>query len=244
MFIPFELYRLRNSGSSSSASLRLVPPNHFIVQALELLTKTIKSDRKRIVETKIRTTGTFSRGNMRADAKKNYDHLLAVADAVIAKEGVTASLRDIARQADVSLATLFRHFPTREALLETLLRQSLAVLIRSASELLTSSSPDEALVLWFRDGVHFVQRYSGIVDIMAEAIANEKSALHEACTSVRTVGARLLERAQTEGSARPDVNGLDLFALMGGLGWISNQSTFAPRSGYLTEVVTKAIFKD
>lgn len=55
---------------------------------------------------------------MRADAKKNYSHLLAVARVVIAEHGADASLRDIARKADVGLGTLYRHFATREALLE------------------------------------------------------------------------------------------------------------------------------
>lgn len=61
---------------------------------------------------------------MRADARKNRDHLLAVAAGAIAEQGVEVSLRDIARRADVGLATLLRHFPSREALLDALLRTS------------------------------------------------------------------------------------------------------------------------
>lgn len=58
---------------------------------------------------------------MRADAKKNYSHILAVAREVVTQHGADASMRDIARRADVGLATLLRHFPTREALFEALL---------------------------------------------------------------------------------------------------------------------------
>ena len=58
---------------------------------------------------------------MRADARKNYNHLLAVAREVITESGVNASMRDIARRAGVGSATLLRHFPTREALYEALL---------------------------------------------------------------------------------------------------------------------------
>ena len=61
---------------------------------------------------------------MRADAKRNYDLLLDVAREVVAGQGAEASLRDIARKAGVGLGTLYRHFPTREALLEALLRAS------------------------------------------------------------------------------------------------------------------------
>ena len=72
---------------------------------------------------------------MRADAKKNYDHLLEVGRAVVTEQGADASLRDIARRAGVGLGTLYRHFPTREALLETLLRAGFDDLAVSADDL-------------------------------------------------------------------------------------------------------------
>ena len=65
---------------------------------------------------------------MRADARKNYSHLLAVAHDVVTEHGADASMREIARRAGVGLATLFRHFPTREALFEALLRTNLHAL--------------------------------------------------------------------------------------------------------------------
>ena len=109
---------------------------------------------------------------MRADARKNYDHLLNVARSVVTEQGADASLRDIARRADVGLGTLYRHFPTREALLDALLRASLDALTQKAAELETSSSPDDALVYWFREGVAFVRSYSGVVALMAASIAD------------------------------------------------------------------------
>ena len=81
---------------------------------------------------------------MRADAIKNYSHLLTVAREVVTEHGADASMRDIARRADVGLATLFRHFPTREALFEALLRTHLEALSKQAAELETSSSADDA----------------------------------------------------------------------------------------------------
>lgn len=78
---------------------------------------------------------------MRADARKNRDHLLAVAGTAITEQGVDVSLRDIARRADVGLATLLRHFPTREALLDALLRTSFDELTAEADALDTSDSP-------------------------------------------------------------------------------------------------------
>ena len=178
---------------------------------------------------------------MRADARKNYDHLLAVARAAVTEHGADASLRDIARKADVGLATLYRHFPTREALLEALLQAALSELTQKAAELETSRSPDQALVSWFRDGVTFVRSYSGVVDLMASAIADPDSALHASCVTVRSAGTRLLKRAQAEGTARGDIDGADLFALMAAFGWLGDQPSFTPRADHLAGIVAGAI---
>ncbi|MBV8045553.1 MAG: TetR/AcrR family transcriptional regulator [Paludibacterium sp.] len=178
---------------------------------------------------------------MRADARKNYSHLLAVAREVVAEHGVDASMRDIARRADVGLATLLRHFPTREALFDALLRANLDALTQKASELETSNPPDEALVAWFREGVAFVHSYSGVVALMASAHADPESALHASCAAVHSAGARLLHRAQADGTARADMDGEDLFALMSALGWLVDQPAFAPRGAHLFHVITSAI---
>ena len=178
---------------------------------------------------------------MRSDAKENYQHLLVTARAVIAEQGADASLRDIARKAGVGLATLFRHFPTREALLDTLLRTSLEELTQKAASLETAGSPDEALVAWLRDAVAFVRVYSGAVTMMAAALSDPASALHASCENLRSAGTRLLERAQAEGKAEKNMTGSDLFALIGALGWLGDQASFAPRSDYLFDVIAGAI---
>jgi AcrR family transcriptional regulator len=178
---------------------------------------------------------------MRADARKNYSQLLAVARDVVSEHGADASMRDIARRAGVGLATLFRHFPTREALFEALLRTNLDALTLKAGELETSNSPDEALVAWFREGVAFVQSYRGVVALFAAAHANPDSALYASCAAMHAAGARLLLRAQAEATARTDMDGEDLFALMSALAWLVDQPSFAPRADHLFQVIASAI---
>lgn len=178
---------------------------------------------------------------MRADARKNYSHVLEVARDVVAEHGVDASMRDIARRADVGLATLLRHFPTREALFEALLRTDLDALAQKADELEASSAPDEALVSWFREGVAFVQSYGGVVALMASAHEDPDSALYATCVTVNSAGARLLLRAQAEGTARADMDGVDLFGLMSALGWLVGQPSFAPRADHLFQIIADAI---
>ena len=177
---------------------------------------------------------------MRADARRNYSHLLAVARDVVTEHGVDASMRDIARRANVGLATLFRHFPTREALFEALLRSNLDALTQKADELETSKPPDEALVSWFREGAAFVHSYSGVVALMASAHEDPKSPLYAPCTAVHEAGARLLLRAQAEGTARADMDADDLFALMSALGWLFDQPSFARRADHLFHLITSA----
>ncbi|CAM2144018.1 AcrR family transcriptional regulator [Pararobbsia alpina] len=178
---------------------------------------------------------------MRADARKNYDHLLEVAREVIAEHGADASMRDISRRADVGLATVLRHFPTREALFEALLCTNMDALAQKARELETSDVPGEALVSWFREGVAFVQSYRGVVAMMASAHSDPESALYAACATVHAVGERLLIRAQAEGTARADMTGVDLFALMSALGWAADQPAFAPRGDHLFDIIASAI---
>jgi AcrR family transcriptional regulator len=181
---------------------------------------------------------------MRADAKKNYSHILEVARGVVAEHGADASMRDISRRADVGLATLLRHFPTREALFEALLCTNLDALTQQSAKLETSNSAREALVSWVRDWVEFVRSYKGVVTMMAAAHMNPDSALYASCASVHSASARLLLRAQAAGDARADMNGDDLFALMTALGWAVDQPSFAPRADHLVDLITSTIFAD
>ncbi len=178
---------------------------------------------------------------MRADARKNYDHLLVVARDVVTEEGAEASLRDIARKAGVGLGTLYRHFPTREALLDALLRGSFDELAAQAAELETSSSPDAALVSWLRDCVAVAHEYRGVTELMMAAIEDSESALHASCVAIRAAGTRLLDRAQAEGTARADIDGTDLFALVAALAWLGDQPSHAPRADHLFGFVASAI---
>ncbi|GAA4759963.1 TetR/AcrR family transcriptional regulator [Actinomycetospora chibensis] len=178
---------------------------------------------------------------MRADARKNYDHLLDVARVVVAEQGADASLRDVARRAGVGLGTLYRHFPTREALLEALLRTSFDELTSQASALEAASPPREALRSWLRDCVAFTTAYRGVTELMVAAIEDPGSALHSSCVALRAAGTRLLVRAQADGTARTELDGTDLFALVAALAWLSDQPALAPRADHLFDVVARAV---
>ncbi|NKF22476.1 TetR/AcrR family transcriptional regulator [Solimonas marina] len=181
---------------------------------------------------------------MRADAKKNYEQLLAVARDVFAEQGANASLRDVARRADVGLGTLYRHFPTREVLLETILRASFNTLAEKAQALEASQAPDEALLSWLQETTAFTHEHRGVIALMMGAIENPDSALHASCVTLRAAGAALLARAQDEGMARPDLNGDELFDLIAALAWLREQPTHALRADRLFDVIASAILVD
>ncbi|KQV16775.1 TetR family transcriptional regulator [Rhizobium sp. Root1203] len=178
---------------------------------------------------------------MRSDAKKNYDHLLTVARDVVAEHGTDVSMRDIARRAEVGLATLLRHFPTREALFEALLRTNLDALTQRAGELEASTPPAEALLTWFHEWIAFTKSHKGVVALMAAAHTNPDSALYASCAALHAASARLLLAAQGKGTARIDITGDDLFGLMSALGWLVDLPSFAPRAGHLVDIVASAI---
>jgi hypothetical protein len=73
------------------------------------------------------------------------------------------------------------------------------------------------------------------------AIADPASALHESCVTMRTAGTRLLSRAQADGVARTDMDGTDLFALVGALAWLGDQPSLASRADHLFDVIASAI---
>jgi AcrR family transcriptional regulator len=178
---------------------------------------------------------------MRTDGQKNFDRILAVARTVVTREGANASLRDIARKAGVGLGTLYRHFPTREALLEALLRTNFDDLASRATELETSVSPADALVSWIRETVVVAHRLRGVTTAMMAAIEDPDSALHCSCVAMRSAGGRLLARAQDRGMARKDVDGADLFALIAALAWLRDQPSHSPRADHILGVVASAI---
>jgi AcrR family transcriptional regulator len=180
---------------------------------------------------------------MRADAKKNYDHLLTVARDVLTEQGADASLRDIARRAEVGLGTLYRHFPTREALLEAILHERFGALTARAVALegAGSGAADHALVTWLREAIAGTRQLHGLTAVMMGAIEDHASALHVSCVALRSAGTRLLARAQADGLARADIDGTDLFALVAALAWLGDQPALSDRTDHLFAVIQSAI---
>ncbi|MEU5884285.1 helix-turn-helix domain-containing protein [Spirillospora sp. NPDC047279] len=156
---------------------------------------------------------------MRADARRNYERLLAEAEALIAERGTGASLEEIAKRADVGIGTLYRHFPTREALLETLLRERFDALGARATGLLDAPDPLDALLEWLRAFTRGTRVYQGLAESMLAALRDEESELYASCHGMRDAGRALLVRAQRAGTVRADLTALDMFVLANAIAW-------------------------
>jgi AcrR family transcriptional regulator len=196
---------------------------------------------KRVADPHIRVSDPFVKDAMRADARKNYDQILLVARDLAGREGANVSLREIARKAGVGLGTLQRHFPTREMLFEALLRESFDALTARAVELELADEAGPALIAWLRETVAMAHDYSGAIKLMVAAIEDEDSALHGSCFAMKAAGTRLLVRAQQADQARQDMEGADLFAFVGALSWVADQSGLTARFDHIVGIVADAI---
>ncbi|MFF7546538.1 TetR/AcrR family transcriptional regulator [Streptomyces canus] len=153
-----------------------------------------------------------SRRPHRKDAARNYDALLAAAREAFAEHGSEASLEDIARRAGVGIGTLYRNFPTRRHLFESVYADDVNTLVQVAQEL-ADEEPWQALTAW-------LDRFAGYMvtkRAVREAL-NDESEIFAACReSMYAAGGPLLERAQEAGRARRDMDFVDLLRMVAGI---------------------------
>jgi AcrR family transcriptional regulator len=169
---------------------------------------------------------------VRADGRRTHEHLLVAARATFAEQGTDASLREVARRAGVSIATLYRHFPTREALLETLLRQGFDTLRAQAADLIASPDPGQALVTWIRELAVASARYDGLPASVVGALHDPDSTLHTSCVGLRAAAGDLLARAQDSGHIRADLDADQLLAAVNAMAWAARQTARTPEAGH------------
>lgn len=150
---------------------------------------------------------------MRADARRNYESLLRRAAEVIEESGTDASLEEIARRAGVGIGTLYRHFPTRGALLEALLSKQFEELTAFADERLGAPDPLAALVEVLRVFAAHGTTYRGLTESLLSALRDKNSELYASCHAMQDSAHALVKRAQRAKLVRSDVDPSDVFAL-------------------------------
>ncbi len=154
---------------------------------------------------------------LRADARRNREKILAAAVRVFAAEGVEAHLERIAKEAGVGSATLYRNFPTREALVEAVYRNEVAQLCDAAPNLLATKPPFEALRSWTRLFLDYVTTKYGMIDALRAIAARGNNPYGHSREMIQDALSTLMEACATAGTIRTDITPTDMVAALEGI---------------------------
>lgn len=153
----------------------------------------------------------------RADAIRNRDLLLTAASDAFAARGADVPLEDIARNAGVGIGTLYRHFPTRDALIEAVYRHEVDVLCERADQLLETMPPEEALAEWMQLFVRHVATKKGMLSALKPLLSSNQSFSDQTKGRAQAAASKLLAAGVEAGAIRADVDGGDLLRAVGGI---------------------------
>jgi AcrR family transcriptional regulator len=157
----------------------------------------------------------------RADARANHDKLVAAARALFTEKGTSAPLEEVAERAGVGIGTLYRHFPTRHALLEAVYVDEFEAMARAATEL-EELPPWDALSQWLHQYVGFAATKRALNEALMETDPNS-NVLLTCRTAIAGAGTTLVERAQHAGVVRNDTNFMDIVRMVGGIAMVPTE---------------------
>ena len=178
----------------------------------------------------------------RADARRNRQRLLEFAHRAFLKDGVGASMDDIARRAGVGIGTLYRHFPSRDALILALVADDLERLAQLADALRTDDDPD-GVEQWLAELVRHNVTYRGLAESIIAA-AGRPTPLGAACDRIHGAGTRLVRHGQELGTIRTDVDPGDTIELAAAIAWATQGDPDDRRRTALLRVVMDGLRRD
>ncbi|MFG2650736.1 TetR/AcrR family transcriptional regulator [Streptomyces sp. NPDC048436] len=154
---------------------------------------------------------------LRADAQRNRDKILSAAARVFAEEGLDAHFERIAKEAGVGSGTLYRNFPTREALIEAAYRNEVARLCEAVPGLLETMPPDEALRAWTRGFIDYATAKLGMADALRAVVAAGSNPYAESHEMIQAALSSLMDACTAAGTIRSDISSTDMFAALAGI---------------------------
>jgi AcrR family transcriptional regulator len=183
---------------------------------------------------------------MRADAQRNRDRLVAVAHQVFKERGLDAPLDEIARRAGVGPGTLYRHFPTREALHDAVMQSWVDQVQGHVDKALAAEGgPRAQLLAWFGEYVEMLTRNKGSAAAITTALGVPDSPIRSKCQIYARANERVLDVLRADGALRGDVENLSVCRLVGGIATMADQASLdAEAVRPMLEVVADGLLRD
>jgi AcrR family transcriptional regulator len=173
----------------------------------------------------------------RADAQRNRERILEVAKEAFTRSGANVSLDDVAKQAGVGAGTLYRHFPTRDALLEAVYRSEVGKLAAAEREFSKAMAPIEALRAWMLLFVDYIAAKQIIAPALNTMVGGPSKVFQATGGQVKDAIGALVKRAVESGDLRPDVEPLDLLRALVGVSNVAMGGDWKQSARRLVEIL-------
>jgi AcrR family transcriptional regulator len=173
----------------------------------------------------------------RADAQRNRERILEVAKLAFSRGGADISLDDVAKQAGIGAGTLYRHFPTREALLEAVYRTEVEKLAEAEHALRDQHPPVEALRAWMLLFVDYVATKQIIAPALNTLVGGTSKLFEASGELIKGAINALVNRAIKSGDIRPDLDPLDLLRALVGVSNVASSPDWAKSAKRLVEIL-------
>jgi AcrR family transcriptional regulator len=174
---------------------------------------------------------------LRADAQRNRERLLDAAVRAFSHDGTDVTLDAIAKDAGVGIGTLYRHFPTREALVEAAYRNELARLCDAASDLLEAQVPDQAMRMWMDRFVDYMTTKRDMADALRAVIASGGNPYSQSRDRLLAAVTALLEAGAAAGTLRTDVEPGDVLTSLSGVSMAAAAPAQRVRAGRILDLL-------
>jgi AcrR family transcriptional regulator len=173
----------------------------------------------------------------RADAQRNRERILEIAKQAFTRTGTNVSLDDVGRQAGVGAGTLYRHFPTRDALIEAVYRTEVAKLAAAEKELAATMVPIEALRAWMLLFIDYIATKQIIAPALNTLVGKPSKLFEASGAQIKGAIHALVERAIESGDIRSDLDPLDLLRALIGVSNVASVPDWAQSARRLVQIL-------
>ena len=166
---------------------------------------------------------------MRADAKRNRDRIIEVAREVFREQGYDASLDEVAKRAGVGAGTLYRHFPSREVLLDAIMQSWVDRVEEATDKSLAFEGPDRDLLIgWVETYVGLISLHKGGPAKITSAMGDPDSPILSKCQVLSGASQRVVDHLEARHALRGDVDAVQICRLVGGVATVADNADLDP----------------